>query len=576
MQVTLSVDEGILSVVAGTTGVTVTGSDSSRVTLDGTLGQINTLLAGGLGADITYAAMDDPSPSTTLTLDIDDLGNGGAGGSLSATATETLTIVAENDNPTSLSLSQNAVIEVTDSRNGHAVGTLSTTDPDGDDTAAYSIVGGANETVFSIGAANILVLTDGILDFETRPAYVVTVRVTDSGGATLDQTFAISVTDIAPVITAGQQFTVSETASDFSPVGVIATTGDTPTRFTITSGNVDNAFLVDANGLVSLSNNSPLDFETTPSYTLGIEVSDGTSTVSETVIVDIIDVTEATATTDDGQSFNPVTTPSSGTGTTSPGTTGSSSSPAAPAPPPTADQAPVQEAPVEETAPEDNTAPASTVVQSSPARPNPPLNRRPPPSSPAPQAPQRRPSNDSPSRVSNRPASTSTSQQNSRSSRPSSSSGPTRAPVTTPKTTASTAPAQPQTQTEPVVTASPPETPSVTTPSATHVGSPVESIEFLQELDKLRDDVHQDEEIAQAVRAGATVLTTSLSIGYVLWLLRGGLLLSSLLTSLPAWRFIDPLPVLAHLETDSKTDTTDDDSLEAVIKKGENVKEIDP
>lgn len=38
----------------------------------------------------------------------------------------------------------------------------------------------------------------------------------------------------------------------------------------------------------------------------------------------------------------------------------------------------------------------------------------------------------------------------------------------------------------------------------------------------------------------------SFSLGYVMWLLRSGVLATSLLSSLPAWRFVDPLPVLTH------------------------------
>ena len=50
--------------------------------------------------------------------------------------------------------------------------------------------------------------------------------------------------------------------------------------------------------------------------------------------------------------------------------------------------------------------------------------------------------------------------------------------------------------------------------------------------------------------------------GYIAWLLRGGILLSSVLSSLPAWRMIDPLPVLnkMHDETES-----DDESLESMV-----------
>jgi hypothetical protein len=69
----------------------------------------------------------------------------------------------------------------------------------------------------------------------------------------------------------------------------------------------------------------------------------------------------------------------------------------------------------------------------------------------------------------------------------------------------------------------------------------------------------------------ALTFVTGLSIGYVLWLIRGGLLLSSLLSSLPAWRFVDPLPVLAHLDASAKEDETEDDSLEAVLQKGADV-----
>ena len=63
-------------------------------------------------------------------------------------------------------------------------------------------------------------------------------------------------------------------------------------------------------------------------------------------------------------------------------------------------------------------------------------------------------------------------------------------------------------------------------------------------------------------------MTTGLSVGYVMWLLRGGMLLSSILSSLPAWRLVDPLPVLASLEKSAKKDRADDESLESIIRKG--------
>jgi hypothetical protein len=47
--------------------------------------------------------------------------------------------------------------------------------------------------------------------------------------------------------------------------------------------------------------------------------------------------------------------------------------------------------------------------------------------------------------------------------------------------------------------------------------------------------------IAVATLAGSSVV---FSAGYVLWAIRGGSLLASVLCAVPAWRFVDPIPVL--------------------------------
>ena len=40
-------------------------------------------------------------------------------------------------------------------------------------------------------------------------------------------------------------------------------------------------------------------------------------------------------------------------------------------------------------------------------------------------------------------------------------------------------------------------------------------------------------------------MTSGVSIGYVVWLVRGGVLMSSMMSALPAWQMVDPMPVLA-------------------------------
>ena len=97
--------------------------------------------------------------------------------------------------------------------------------------------------------------------------------------------------------------------------------------------------------------------------------------------------------------------------------------------------------------------------------------------------------------------------------------------------------------------------------------SPIAERKFVRELDRMRDEVRNDVVLDKALVGSSVAVTTGLSIGYVVWLVRGGMLLSSLLSSLPAWRMVDPLPVLASLDRSAKQDHGDDDSLEAIIKK---------
>ena len=87
--------------------------------------------------------------------------------------------------------------------------------------------------------------------------------------------------------------------------------------------------------------------------------------------------------------------------------------------------------------------------------------------------------------------------------------------------------------------------------------------DFQQQLDQLRDEIGQLNLDKNTV-AASLALSTGLSVGYVLWLIRGGVLLSSLLSSLPAWRLIDPLPVLGHLH---RRDDSDDESLEDMLEQ---------
>ena len=61
----------------------------------------------------------------------------------------------------------------------------------------------------------------------------------------------------------------------------------------------------------------------------------------------------------------------------------------------------------------------------------------------------------------------------------------------------------------------------------------------------------------RVVVGSSVIATTSLSVGYVIWMLRGGSLFASFVTSLPAWASFDLLPVLDEFDKESLADIAD-------------------
>jgi len=62
-------------------------------------------------------------------------------------------------------------------------------------------------------------------------------------------------------------------------------------------------------------------------------------------------------------------------------------------------------------------------------------------------------------------------------------------------------------------------------------------------------------------------LTTGLTVGYVFWTVRAGYLLTSLIAQMPAWRFVDPLPILNSF--DENGSNHDGESLESIAESGQ-------
>ena len=102
---------------------------------------------------------------------------------------------SSNSAPTDIGLTPTSIAE--NSTVNTVVGTLSTTDVNSGETFTYELVVGTgddNNASFNINGTS---LRAGVaFDFETKSSYTVRVRTTDSGGATFEKPFTITVTDV--------------------------------------------------------------------------------------------------------------------------------------------------------------------------------------------------------------------------------------------------------------------------------------------------------------------------------------------------------------------------------------------
>ncbi|WP_145391305.1 cadherin-like domain-containing protein [Stieleria neptunia] len=179
-----------------------------------------TTLVAGAGNGAATAA---------LLMDGSDIG-------LSAGAEKITAIAAfpNNQSPTDIAPNSPSVNEFTDTSGGVSVATLTASDVDAGETFTYSIVGGADAANFSIGgvSSDELVLDDGILDYESKSSYSVTVRVTDSALNYYDETLTVNVNDLndAPTVATNTGTTVLE-----------GSTGTAITTAMLNEGDVDDS-----------------------------------------------------------------------------------------------------------------------------------------------------------------------------------------------------------------------------------------------------------------------------------------------------------------------------------------------
>ena len=215
-----------------------------------------------------------------------------------------VTVRNVNEAPAITSLGGGASASVTMAENQSAVAAVTSTDVDGG-AAQYSIVGGADAARFTIDAAAGTLSFTAAPDFEAPSdadrdnVYDLVISVADGNGGVDTQTIAVAVTGIneAP----GNIQPASAVLSEQAPAGTVvaivtASDPDAGDLFTFTLVN-DGAgrFVVDpASGRLQVAPGAVFDFETAPTQTLVVRVTDAQGLrTDQTIVVTLNDVAEA-------------------------------------------------------------------------------------------------------------------------------------------------------------------------------------------------------------------------------------------------------------------------------------------
>ena len=272
------------------------GEDAAAFDIDTATGQLK-----------TKAPLDfETTPAYTVIVTVSD----GKGGSDSIRVTINITRADDtdgdedsntaptfNDDPNAVrSIPENTVA-------GRDIGTpVSATDTDSEDLT-YSL-GGDDAAAFDIDAATGQLKTKAPLDFETKPAYTVIVTVSDGEGGSASITVTITLTNVneVPSFTDGTNTvrSIAEHTAEGEDIGTPVSATDTDSEDLTYSLGGDDAAAFDIDAATGqLKTKAPLDFETTPAYTVIVTVSDGEGgSASITVTITLTNVNEVPSFTD--------------------------------------------------------------------------------------------------------------------------------------------------------------------------------------------------------------------------------------------------------------------------------------
>lgn len=217
---------------------------------------------------------------------------------LSDTALVTINLTDVNEAP----VVTNQSFDVAEnSAPGTVVGTVSASDEDAGAVLTYAITDGNDQSLFVIDASTgaISVAEGAVLDYEASAQHELTISVSDGQlGATATATVHVADVNEAPTIS-DAAFALEENSPGGTPVGTVSAADPDQgavLTYAITSGNDAGQFAIDPQtGAITVADGAALNFESTASYELTVQVSDGLLAAQAAVTIDLIDVAEGTS-----------------------------------------------------------------------------------------------------------------------------------------------------------------------------------------------------------------------------------------------------------------------------------------
>ncbi|MDY0103306.1 MAG: cadherin domain-containing protein [Lentimicrobium sp.] len=246
----------------------VSGNTSSAFNLNASSGILSVANASAINYQI--------NPVFNLIIRTTDNGNP----SLNCTANATV-IVSDLNNPPQIVAQSFTVAENSDS--GTQVGFVVATDNDPGQTLTFSITGGNSNNAFSLNASTgrLSVANPAVLDFETTPEYLLTVKVQDNGPGSLSTSALVTVI-ISDVNESPSMSNHDFTIENYTEAGIIVGTiqGTDPDagqtlNYEIVSGNTSSAFNLNASsGILSVANASAVNYQINPVFNLIVRATD--------------------------------------------------------------------------------------------------------------------------------------------------------------------------------------------------------------------------------------------------------------------------------------------------------------